>query len=326
MKICLLDKTNFEYSFQDKYSEKLRGAETIIVNLYQQLQNLGHEVYVFNNCSKNINDDSNNWFNINKLNLFNNINFDVAISNADARLFNNINAKKKFLISYSIQSLEKFIRKGQLFAYLKHKPIILVISKYHKSVRSKITSLFGVKIFDLCVDDIFINTKLTNDIDNNLAIFTSRPDRNSNMLLEIWNNEIQPKHKYAKLLLNPKIKNNLNPNILERTLGSQKNLINDLLKSRIFLIPGHKAELYCLAAEEARELCIPIVTLGIGSLKERVVHEKTGFIAKNKKEFADYTLELFFNNQAWTEIRNNLVTMRNSNNWTKATKNLLNIL
>jgi glycosyltransferase involved in cell wall biosynthesis len=326
MKICLLDKTNFEYSFKDKYSEKLRGAETIIVNLYQQLHNLGHEVYAFNNCSENINNENNTWFNINKLNLFNNINFDIAISNADARLFNNINAKKKFLISYSIQSLEKFIRKGQIFAYLKHKPTILVISKYHKSVRSKITSLFGVKIFDLCVDDIFINTKLTNDIDNNLAIFTSRPDRNSSMLLEIWNNEIQPKHKYAKLLLNPKIKNNFNPNILERTLGSQQNLINDLLKSRIFLIPGHKAELYCFAAEEARELCIPIVTLGIGSLKERVVHEKTGFIAKNKKEFADYTLELFFNNQTWTEIRNNLITMRNSNNWAKATKNLLNIL
>ena len=29
------------------------------------------------------------------------------------------------------------------------------------------------------------------------------------------------------------------------------------------LVPGHKGEVYCLAAEEARELCIPIVTLGL---------------------------------------------------------------
>ena len=49
----------------------------------------------------------------------------------------------------------------------------------------------------------------------------------------------------------------------------------------MLLVPGHKAELYCLAAEEARELCVPIVTMGIGSLYERVEHEKTGYIAKS---------------------------------------------
>ena len=59
-----------------------------------------------------------------------------------------------------------------------------------------------------------------------------------------------------------------------------KNLWQDLIKSKVLLVPGHKAELYCIAAEEARELCIPIVTLGIGSLSERVEHGITGFVAK----------------------------------------------
>ena len=47
MKICLLDNTNFEYSLNDRQSNKLRGAETILINLYQQLINLKHNVYVF---------------------------------------------------------------------------------------------------------------------------------------------------------------------------------------------------------------------------------------------------------------------------------------
>ena len=51
------------------------------------------------------------------------------------------------------------------------------------------------------------------------------------------------------------------------------------------LNPGHKGEVFCLAAEEARELCLPIVTLGYGSLYERVIHNKTGYIAKNLDEF-----------------------------------------
>ena len=326
MKICLLDKTDFEYSLNDKHSNKLRGAETILINLYQQLKNLKHDVYVFNNCPKEINNDNSNWYNINKLNYFNNVVFDVAISNADARLFDNILVKRKFLISYSLQSLEKFIRKRQLIAYLMHRPTILLLGKYHRSIRSKITSMFGAEILPLGVDDVFINTKLKMNTDNNLAIFTSRADRNSDLLIDIWNNKIQPKNHNLKLLITPAIKNNSNPNIIERNLSSQKNLINDLLKSKIFLVPGHKAELFCLAAEEARELCLPIVTLGIGCLSERVEHGKTGFIANNENEFSNYVIELFKNDRLWNQMRSNLIKLRGSVNWTKATNNLLKII
>ena len=109
--------------------------------------------------------------------------------------------------------------------------------------------------------------------------------------------------------------------------GEVKLLIGEvLLNSRIFLAPGHRAELFCLAAEEARELCIPIVTMGIGSLYERVIHEKTGFIAKNEDEFAQYTLELFKNNKLWNKIRSNLLELRGSYNWSNASNNLLKII
>ena len=90
-------------------------------------------------------------------------------------------------------------------------------------------------------------------------------------------------------------------------MSSQNYLVKDLIKSKMMLIPGHKAELYCLAAEEARELCLPIVTLGMGSLKERVEHEKTGFVAKNYSEFAEYTLALFKNENLYRNILKNLI-------------------
>ena len=50
MKICFIDKTEFLYSFKDINSNKLRGAESIIINLSKEVSNLGHEVIVFNNC------------------------------------------------------------------------------------------------------------------------------------------------------------------------------------------------------------------------------------------------------------------------------------
>ena len=64
--------------------------------------------------------------------------------------------------------------------------------------------------------------------------------------------------------------------------------------------------------------------MGIGSLKERVEHNKTGFISKNEQEFANYTLEIFSNISLWTDIRNNLINMRNLSNWKKVTKDFVN--
>ena len=91
-------------------------------------------------------------------------------------------------------------------------------------------------------------------------------------------------------------------------------------------MPGHKGELYCIAAEEARELCIPIITLGIGSLSERVHHGVTGFIAKNNEEFGYYTLKLFNDINLWKKLRNNLLNLRGTKKWSMVASNLLNQL
>ena len=60
--------------------------------------------------------------------------------------------------------------------------------------------------------------------------------------------------------------------IILRNKGDRNELIKDLLTSRVMLNPGHKGEVFCLAAEEARELCLPVITMGYGSLYERVKH------------------------------------------------------
>ena len=90
------------------------------------------------------------------------------------------------------------------------------------------------------------------------------------------------------------------------------------------MIPGHKTELYCIAAEEARELCLPIVTLGIGSLRERVLHYQTGFIAKNDNEFVEYTTALFNDDKLWFDIRKNLINLRGSKKWQNIAIEFLN--
>ena len=326
MKICFLENTKFEYSFIDIHSSKLRGAENVLINLSNQLSLMGHNVTIFNNCSIETHNDESNWFNINHINSSFDLNFDIVIANGDAKLFKYVSGIKIIVFSYSLQNIEKFLRKGQLIPYLKYKPTYFVIGDYHLKNRSKLLSLYGVKILNLAIDSMFHNTLVTSQPRENIGIFTSRGDRNLNLLNNIWCDYIYPKFDKAKLFVTPH--NNIieTKNIYFRKMSSREDLIKDLLRSKVFLIPGHKAELFCLAAAEAEELCIPIVTLGIGSLYERVNHNVTGFIAKNNIEFADYTIELFHNESLWLRLHKNMINLRGQKKWSNSAFDLISKL
>lgn len=321
MKICFLDNVEFPYTSENNNSKFIRGAENILINLSKEISMLGHQVTVYNNSIINSSINNVNWFNFNKINQ--DIVYDIALTNNDIRLFSKVKANKYVAFSHSIQSLEKFIRKKQLISYLKYRPKIVLLSDYHKINRNFLIKIFGTINLEWAVDLCFLQTGLDDKLIEDRAIFTSRADRNLNILIDIWKKYIFSKNKSTKLFVTPSDLVDNNYNIYSRKLDDRKILIQDMLKSKVLLIPGHKGELFCLAAEEARELCLPIVTLGIGSLSERVQHGITGFIAKNPQEFAYFTLKLLGDNSLWQSLRNNLISLRGSKKWCDVAANLL---
>ena len=325
MKICFVDKTEFSYSFEDINKENLRGAETIIINLSKEISNLGHQVVVYNNCTNEYQTENYSWLNLSKIKN-KDFNYDIVISNNDTRLLDYFNCNKKYVISHSLQSIEKFIRKKQLFSYLKNRPTYLLLGNYHKLKMTKIVSLFGNRIINYGVDDIFVNTKLIKNIDHNLSIFPSRSDRNLDILINVWKKHVNIINKNIKLLITPIEENLSQYNIFNREMINRENFVKDIIKCRTMIIPGHKAELYCLAASEASELCLPIITMGIGALSERVEHGISGLVAKNAKQFGDFIIEIFSNENLWNEIRNNLIHKRGQKSWNKAAISFLDII
>ena len=321
MKICFIDKTNFNYDANSLYSKDLRGAESVIINLSNALALLGNNVTVINNCLKTTIINGVNWIDIKSIKEISE--YDLVISNGDCRLFRYAKSNKYILFSHSLQSIEKFIRKKQLIPYLKYKPKVCFLSNYHKRNRSKLLHLFGEIRLNWSVDKIFIDSTISENINKQTAVFTSRPDRNLKMLINIWKRLVIPNNNKLKLLVTENNFEYVDKSIISRELGDQRALIKDLQSARMVIIPGHKAELYCLAAEEARELCIPIITMGIGCLSERVVHKKTGFIAKNENEFANYILKLFADDSLWNSLRENLKKKRKINTWKKVAESLL---
>ena len=322
MKICFLDNSPIPYTSNNLNSKNIRGGENAIIHLSNELSKLGNNIEVYNSFKDICVINGVKWSNISHTNK--NLTYDIAFTNNDIKLFDKIIAKKYVAFSHSIQSIEKFIRKGQLFSYLRYKPKIVLLGKYHKENRNYLLKLFGTINLEWAVDPLFLETKLDENLIENRAIFTSRRDRNLDLLIKLWIKDIFPKNKSIKLYSTPSelIKNDYN--IFARNFEDKTTMVKDLLKSKVLLVPGHKGELYCIAAEEARELCIPIITLGIGSLSERVEHGITGFIAKTPEEFADYTLKIFNDENLWKNLRNNLIKLRGSKKWDKVALNLLN--
>ena len=321
MKICFLDASNIPYTSANINSENLRGAENAIINLSSEFAKLGNKVYVYNSCLENITLNNVHWINLNNINK--DLHYDYAFSNNDMRLFNKVKAKYYFAFSHSIQSIEKFIRKKQLFSYLKFRPKIIILGDYHDKKRNFLLKVFGKIKLQWAVDTIFMDTEINDDLIEDRAIFTSREDRNMNILVHIWKNKIFNINNKIRLFITPSNLVDNKYNIFERNFNSKKLLIDDLLKSKVALIPGHKAELFCIAAEEARELCVPIITLGIGALSERVNHGVTGLIAKNIDEFADLTLKLMEDKNLWLKLRKNLTELRGTKKWKHVATSLL---
>jgi glycosyltransferase involved in cell wall biosynthesis len=322
MKICFLDSSIIPYTSNDLNSKNIRGGENAIIHLSNEISKLGNNIEVYNSFKDICVINGVKWSNISHANK--NLTYDIAFTNNDIKLFDKIIAKKYVAFSHSIQSIEKFIRKGQLFSYLKYKPKIVLLGKYHSENRNYLLKLFGTINLEWAVDPLFLETKLDENIIENRAIFTSRRDRNLDLLIKLWIKDIFPKNKSLKLYSTPSELIENDYNIFARNFEDKTTMVNDLLKSKVLLVPGHKGELYCIAAEEARELCIPIITLGIGSLSERVEHGITGFVAKNYEEFAYYTLEIFKDINLWKSLRNNLIKLRGSKKWDIVAVNLLN--
>ncbi len=327
VKIYFIESSS-DFNNDNLDSPHIAGSEKTLINISNELSKIdNYKIKVFNNTQK-INISKNlEWLNLSEIERHEEPDFFIAMS--DARLLSLINCKKKFLWSHSVQPIEKFIRKKQFFSFIKNKPVMILESNYHYNTRSFLTSFFGKKILPIAVDYEFINHKIEkNTIPDKNAIFTTRSDRNIKFLINAWSKIIKSTDK-AKLHINPPFdlsEEHKGMGVSLRVKGDKSDLINDLKKSRVMLNPGHKGEVFCLAAEEARVLCVPIVTMGYGSLDERVIHGITGYIAKNEEEFVNYSVNILNDDGLYLKLKENLINRRNSRTYRDVAKDLINII
>ncbi len=85
--------------------------------------------------------------------------------------------------------------------------------------------------------------------------------------------------------------------------------------ARLLMVPGHRSETFCLCAAEAIAMGVPVVTRGIGALKERVNHGHTGYICRTTPELAQRTLALLTDDALWSRMQAEGLATRQNAGW-----------
>ena len=315
--IVFIDNSDSDFTGYDINTSKVRGTESSLILLAESFIKKGIKVKVLTETKQTV--ICNGVEYLNKETPLSE-NFDICIAISNANRFENFKAKKYIVWSNSLQPFEKFLRKKQLFPFIKYKPEVVTMCNYQFDKRSFITSLYGKHMISLSVDPIFY----TEDVDINFipdknVLNNIRSLRNLDWLIRIWTKNFKNKDNQAKLYINPDLisytdhlKTN---NIFERKYGTRKELIDELKNTRVFAYTGHKSDIWVLTVEEAVQMCVPVVTYGIGSVKDRVKHGETGYIVKNDDEFAYYMEKLLFDDEFYLKLRKKMLKNRGFKSW-----------
>lgn len=155
-----------------------------------------------------------------------------------------------------------------------------------------------------------------------IAVFTSNPLRGLDWLLDLWVARIRPAVPAAELHLysaaatyggDPRLAARAGP-VQARAAAlhaagvrvlaplARPALAARLSAARLMLYRGDPGETFCLALAEAQAVGLPCVVTPLGAVAERVVHGRTGVVARTDAEAAAAAIRLLSDDAAWSAM------------------------
>jgi glycosyltransferase involved in cell wall biosynthesis len=236
--------------------------------------------------------------------------FDVAVSNNLASAFDGIRARAKVLWVRNPGFSWTHIRMDYL-AKLRHWPHVVHMSDYTLRRSWFLPHASQTVIRHGVPTDLLEARSLRTEAPEPIAVFSSVASRNLSLVLRAWRDVVHPKVPTARLL----VTTNVEPHHLEGIVPNALPALNveikgsiawpDLMdlfrKARVLLVPGHFQETFNSLSIEGAACGIPTVTMGIGALRERVIHDRTGWIAASETELGDATARLLTDDAQWMD-------------------------
>lgn len=343
--ILMLDQNDI---FIDDIEQKaLAGTQTAFIELAKTFSNNQNKVYIRTGTEKNYKSDTIDWDNMSNEDLPSEI--DLLVVNVSPFLFTKfpkVKFKKKVLwIHNEAKYLIYWTRMKYIIRYF---PIIVFSGNYHKSTypfplpcRKRVIIPFGLN------ESLLNNSFQRTQNGNPKIVFTSNPLRSLRWLIDVWVNHIHKKVPEAELHLfsgsgtygkwgikmSEQMKVELDyayshrsHNIFLHEPIPKNELFQFLKNSTAMFYRGDRAETFCLAVAEAQALGLPCVVCDLGSMRERVIHKETGFVANNETEFISFAIEILQNEQLRKSQSENAIAASKKYNWDASANQFISLL
>ena len=334
-RIVLADD-GIEFDGQTPEERPLGGVESSIVALVKELARRGHEVYVMNNCKMPLTCHGVSWRPIETEPWPDAV--DLYIANRGDKLLGRMPEASRTV--FWIHNPASYLLKWRYLSKLwRIKPAIIFIGDYHATTYPTWAPAGKRVVIPYGLPDAFCELKERDTPPAPRAAFTSNPLRSLDWLLDAWSFGIRPRVPEAELHVFAgaatyghvgESKAGEMKAVLDRARSMERQgvrlrgpvlkteLVQELRASRVMLYRGDHNETFCLAVGEAQAMGVPAVVGNLGSVIERVLDNKTGFIAKDQKSFVDSAAKLLIDDNLWRAQHRAALSAQQNWRWPQA--------
>lgn len=333
--------------FDSDIEEKsIAGTQTAFIELSRAFQELGNTVYVYTGTLKILETEGRTWNQLSQVDA--SFEFDLMIVNVSPYLlenFSHIKTRKKILW---IHNEAKYLLYWHRLKYLlKFRPVVVFSGNYHKSTLPFFIPTGGRKVISYGISDAVFKVPPYNQVERNKKVyFTSNPLRSLRWLVDLWVAEIHPKCPEAELNIfagwktygawGNSVKTRMQTEveyasqfsehkIIIRDVIPKHELFQEMKNGRAMFYRGDRAETFCLAVAEAQALGLPAVVCDLGSMKERVEHGVTGFVANTDADFVKYAMRVLTDDQLCGKLGENAIQLSKKTTWISASNQFMSI-
>ena len=305
--------------FTDKLTSDLSlgGIQACNFELARALVRRGHDVTIASDDASEGISFGSRHISIGKIG---NRNFDLNIISNTSSDFDRLNSHNghKVLWMHNPLAIEKAFRYGFLFPILRHRPLAVFVSE-HLRAHMAPYPFAGSEVIGHGVDEAFLEPDAPKqEIGSALKfVFASQRHRGFDRTLSAWRDHIAPALPRAEfhVIGSGSVDPQGAPRVFFHGQLTKRRMREVYIGATAMLYPGAKDETFCLAAAEAQCCGLPVVTLGIGSLKERVRHGVDGFICNDYDDMVEKAVLIAHNRDIYLSLRDGAITNRVNRSW-----------
>jgi glycosyltransferase involved in cell wall biosynthesis len=311
------------------------GVQSGTIRLAEALVKKGNRVAIYNDRSDLFECSGVEYFPLSRLNDI--APSTVAISNNNVALVGRNPAQTRIVWVRNNLTFGVIRKKKYFLSMLTHRPHLVFPSRFAAQLTPWYLPFRSRRIIEHGIEASFIGFEPLEHAPTPIAIFASQPVRNLKMVVETWLKEIRPAAPQAKLYIyHPKDSqypaeySELQSSGVEIKGSVSKGQLAAAMRSaRVMIYPGHRTETFCNVAAESLAVGLPVVTMGIGALRERVQHNIDGYVSGSANQMGRDALRVLTDDDLWWRLhRAALAKSQNcswdhrATQWLEALKNL----